>query len=1785
MKKQGWFSLVLAGILCAAVLFPFLAEAQDYLYATGSPTFGVNYPISNGYINVTNGNAHITIPLGSFQQRGGLPPIQISLEYDSRIWQINNSTGANYWMPLNVPNSMGGWRLTTGLEGGAMTFSLGGATGTITCNGTPYTGFYSIVYKYRWTDANGTQHIFDMINYEAPQAGPICNDINGSGYAIDGSGYYLTLTGSDKSVMTVYDSTGNEVYPLSKDPNGNTASIDGQGKVTDSMGRTLVTQTTSGSTIQFNVLKEGGGSNTFTVTTEPIKYSTNFHQSNVTDYNGSFTAIQSINLPDGSSYHFTYDSGTTSGYYGELTSMTLPTGGVDYLYYTNYVDSYKNANRWVTTVTESGNSTNFTPLVLTQCSTGGVGCMEQVTVARPSGDTKVYQLTLNNGAWNSQIDVYQGTSKLTTVTRNFNFTSYPCSSPLVCTGAEYITASTNKVTLDDTGQTAETDYGYTTPWTGKPNTIKAFDYGVSPTGTPSRETDYNYAFNVYGAALLTQVNQKMNGIAFAQTVYNYTTDGHFNLQSKVEGLSGGPQATSSYLYDGNGMETSETDPCGNATCSDMTGTSHTTTYTYAPACDSGILQQTTYPTTNGVSHVTKVNPDCSSGLPLSTTDQNNEVTTYGYDGLGRNNSIIYPDGGQTTYAYPTPTQMIQTRLISSGASSTLTATLDTYGRKSQVSLADPAGTDTVTFAYDVDGRLQYMYSPQRSTPSPTDGYTFTWYDALDRPYQIQQPDVNSKIQIAYSGNSTTVTDENGHQKRYVYDSFQDLTAVFEPNAGGTPSWETDYTYDAAGHVLSVLQKGDGSSSARGRTFFYDSLGRVTSESTPEAGTKSYTYDANGNMAASTTGLGTITYQYDALNRITLKQGQGVNYNYFYDTTSNVPTLQNLTLHNAIGRMVVETNAVNADSVFSYDPMGRLNWQASLTPSSFNNTSIITQATYDLAGDMTSLTYPDGRVVSKSYDSAQHLTGVQYASWNGTGVGSSYYIATGFAPPGEVTNATYGNGVQRTAGFNSRQSITGLSYETASQVLWSKQYTWAPNAQNLLKMADQVNPVQTANYTYDQVNRLVSATQAVSAPATNGSATLTINGSEQSSTSGTYTEGDANVTAQINGQGTDIETGVPYPPFPSVALNPSQAVTVAVNIGFSASTDGGVAIGKAGVNYQYSTNGGTSWTSFYTHAPVNEDYSYNGPPSISIGPLSGMSNLSQLQIQVVATAIGLGSDSGVTITASTGYSSITTATVGGYDAGTVTATVNGHSDSAPFQAGSNTATVAGALATAINNDGSSPVTATWNYGNTLLLTSKASGSASNYPVGVSWTHSSGFSSPSFTVSAPVALSGGQNSTSNPNAMSETCTIDPWGNQQQSGNFNFVQQFNIDNQISASGYNYDAAGDLVSDGIGNTWTYNVEGMIDASNGSDGGTQYVYDGLDQRVAQILGNGPSETIYFAGQQIALRDVNSGTYLDLLWAGNNLFAWVLGSQTSIPTYRLVDHLGSLAITTDGSGNVTGTNSLFPYGQVLSSNVGDPYPYAGLAMMWNGTYRAQYRAYETAPGRWTRPDPYNGSYDLANPQSFNRYVYVMNNPLAFTDPSGLRWNPCGGVNWSVSTSEGSSTSGFDYYPCDENGGPTGELPSAPSRNNDSGGGTNSAPSKAGCPAVPTAPAGANVNQNMAKAKIQGIFNPLAPLWFYNQVNYGGPMDYKTQGAQYEDFGNFNYGATGTAAYAPAFTLLRAAGWAQRGHPSSPQFGGNPGSLPGMVLNPFGGTAPYGDDPHDQQLIQQGIQYARMGCGG
>ena len=339
----------------------------------------------------------------------------------------------------------------------------------------------------------------------------------------------------------------------------------------DSIGRNLVTTTTSGNTIQYSVPKAGGGTNTFSVTTGTVNVNTNFGQSDVSEFsNGSLTAIQSVTLPDGSVYSFAYDSDS----YGEMTGMTLPTGGVVSLSYINYEDSFNNYNRWISTETENDYSTTFTPEPLSPANGNN---REQMTLSRSTGDSRVYTLTLNDGAWDGQTDTYSGSPqsspKIMTVVNNYNFTAYPCPSTesWICTGGEYIAASSSAVTLDDTGQTAQTLYTYDAPWSGKVNSIQEFDYGV--TGTPTRETDYTYNDIGDGAFLVSTKIELFNGNQYSEIAYpSYDA---VQPTTEVNGLSGQAQATTSYTYDNNGMKVSKTDPKGNIT-----------TYAYKPVVKS-----------------------------------------------------------------------------------------------------------------------------------------------------------------------------------------------------------------------------------------------------------------------------------------------------------------------------------------------------------------------------------------------------------------------------------------------------------------------------------------------------------------------------------------------------------------------------------------------------------------------------------------------------------------------------------------------------------------------------------------------------------------------------------------------------------------------------------------------------------------------------------------------------------------------------------------------------------------------------------------------------------------------------------------------------------------------------------------------------------------------------------------------------------------------------------------------------------------------------------------------
>jgi RHS repeat-associated protein len=99
-------------------------------------------------------------------------------------------------------------------------------------------------------------------------------------------------------------------------------------------------------------------------------------------------------------------------------------------------------------------------------------------------------------------------------------------------------------------------------------------------------------------------------------------------------------------------------------------------------------------------------------------------------------------------------------------------------------------------------------------------------------------------------------------------------------------------------------------------------------------------------------------------------------------------------------------------------------------------------------------------------------------------------------------------------------------------------------------------------------------------------------------------------------------------------------------------------------------------------------------------------------------------------------------------------------------------------------------------------------------------------------------------------------------------------------------------------------------------------------------------------------------------------------------------------LVTDAQGNVTDTRADLAFGDGAHNLTGSrDGSFDGYAGYWDGvtaaTNHAQFREYSNLAGRWMSPDPYDGSYRAGNPQSFNRYTYVLNNPLSKVDPLGL----------------------------------------------------------------------------------------------------------------------------------------------------------------------------------------------------
>jgi RHS repeat-associated protein len=155
-----------------------------------------------------------------------------------------------------------------------------------------------------------------------------------------------------------------------------------------------------------------------------------------------------------------------------------------------------------------------------------------------------------------------------------------------------------------------------------------------------------------------------------------------------------------------------------------------------------------------------------------------------------------------------------------------------------------------------------------------------------------------------------------------------------------------------------------------------------------------------------------------------------------------------------------------------------------------------------------------------------------------------------------------------------------------------------------------------------------------------------------------------------------------------------------------------------------------------------------------------------------------------------------------------------------------------------------------------------------------------------------------------------------------------------------------------------------------------QYFFDGNGKRVKKISNTETTIFVYDAGGQLIAEYSNQT------------------SQTPQVSYLTSDTLGSPRVLTNASGAVTSRHDYMAYGEEISRpNYGSDtvrQKYTGYEKDTETDLDfAQARMYASKLGRFSTTDPLMASASAINPQTFNRYIYVLNSPYKLLDPTGL----------------------------------------------------------------------------------------------------------------------------------------------------------------------------------------------------
>lgn len=480
---------------------------------------------------------------------------------------------------------------------------------------------------------------------------------------------------------------------------------------------------------------------------------------------------------------------------------------------------------------------------------------------------------------------------------------------------------------------------------------------------------------------------------------------------------------------------------GLVTSIDGPRTGDTTTYTYDANGDLAT-------TTNAEGHVTTIVSRDARGMPTRIEDANgidtvmvydargrlasstvessqgNAVTSFAYDDASQLTSVTLPNLSALNYEYDDAHRLVA---IENNLGERIEYTLDNAGNRTGEVIRDGSTTivRTMTRLFDELSRLREDIGAQTQTTSFD-------YDDNDNLSDVEDALLNTTTQSFDAlDRLITVTDPLLNDASYEYDDRDNLTQVTDPRGIIT-------------------------------TFVYDGLNNLIQEASADAGTSVHLYDAAGNRTQTTDARGVVSqFAYDGLSRlttVTYPASTAENITYTYDTGTN-----------GIGRLTSITDA-SGSTAYTYDDRGNVLTEVRTVGSA----SYTTSYAYDLADNLTSTTYPSGRIVTYARDSLGRVSSVSTQTDAGSAAES---VASGitYLPYGPSTGWTYGNGSTAARAFDQDFRMTDLQVTTSGSAgQLDRDYLYNV-VNNITSISNVIDTSRSQTFDYDVLYRLTDAT--------------------------------------------------------------------------------------------------------------------------------------------------------------------------------------------------------------------------------------------------------------------------------------------------------------------------------------------------------------------------------------------------------------------------------------------------------------------------------------------------------------------------------------------------------------------------------------------------------------------------------------------------------------------------------------------------------------------------------------